>query len=248
MIAFRMIPAALAAFAAASSPAQDLPIPEVDYPTLPPAAAAAEGFVPPGWSIDARADGDLDRDGAPDLALVLRQRDPANVIANDGFGPDRFDTNPRLLAVALARPGGGYRLAAQNHRLIPRHTEPVLDDPFDPDGEALKIERGTLRISLIRFASAGGWDSGGTAFTFRWRDGALRLIGYDWDNVRRNTGDTREISINFLTRRMRTATGSIENDEQQVRWSRIPDRPLPTLDEIGDGLDYDPDGVLGRPG
>ncbi|HEX8640185.1 MAG TPA: hypothetical protein VF704_03410 [Allosphingosinicella sp.] len=230
----------------APATAQELAIPPVDYPALPVSAASAEAFVPAGWRIDALEEGDLNGDGADDLAFVLREQDPANVIDNAGFGPDRFDTNPRMLAVALAERRGGYRLVAQNHRLIPRHTEPVLDDPFDPEGEALKIERGTLKLSLIRFASAGGWDSGGTAFTFRWQDGALRLIGFDWDNVQRASGETREVSINFLTRRVRSASGNIERDDEQVRWSRIPAGPLPTLDEIGDGLEFDPGGILAR--
>lgn len=224
--------------------AQELAIPEVDYPSLPATGARAEGFVPAGWRIDAREEGDLNGDGAADLALVLRGRDPANVLGNDGLGGPQIDTNPRILAVAL-RESGGYRLVVQNHRLIPRHTDPILEDPFDPAGEALKIERGTLKLSLIRFANAGGWDAGGTAFTFRWQDGALRLIGFDWDNVRRNTGETTEVSINFLTGRMRLTTGRLESDRQQVRWSRIPAGPLLTIDQIGDGLDFDPNGILG---
>ena len=239
------VAAILFAFAAPAA-AQDLRIPDISYPTLPAEVESAEDFVPTGWRIDDRAEGDLDRDGTADLALVLRQQDPANVIADERLASGPLDTNPRLLAVALARPGGGYRLVGQNHELIPRHTQPSLEDAFDPEGEALKIERGALKLSLIRFANAGGWDAGGTSFTFRWQDGALRLIGFDWDNVRRNTGEMVEVSINFLTRRMRTATGSIESDEERVRWSRIPAGPLPTLDEIGDGLDYDPYGLLER--
>ena len=246
MRALLVMSAACIASVAAPAAAQDLQIPEVVYPVLPAEAAAAEGFVPSGWRIDDRAEGDLDRDGSADLALVLRQQDPANVIADERLASGPFDSNPRILAVALATPGGGYRLVAQNHTLIPRHTQPTLEDPFDPEGEALEIERGALKLSLIRFANAGGWDAGGTSFTFRWRDGALRLIGFDWDNVRRNTGEMVEVSINLLTRRMRTATGSIESDEERVRWSRIPAGSLPTLDEIGDGLDYDPYGLLER--
>lgn len=226
--------------------AQEFEAPEVEYPTLPPTAAAADGFVPRGWRIDARAQGDLNGDGAADLALVLRGTDPANIVSNESFGPSNFDTNPRILAVALAERGGGYRLAAQNHRLIPRHTISTIDDPFDAEGEALKIERGTLKLSLIRFASAGGWDAGGTAFTFRWQDRALRLIGYDYDNVRRNSGETVSLSINFLTRRARIASGNIGRDDEDVRWERVRARPLYTLDEIGDGLDFDPDGARAR--
>jgi hypothetical protein len=238
--------ALLPLLAAAPAAAQEDEAPPVTYPTLPARAATAEGFVPAGWRIDARAQGDLNGDGDSDLALVLRGQDPANVVSGS-LGPANFDTNPRILAVAFAERGaGGYRLVVQNHRLIPRHVIATIDDPFDPEGDALEIERGTLKVSLIRFASAGGWDAGGTAFTFRWQNGALRLIGYDFDNVRRNTGESTSLSINFVTRRARIATGRIESDAERVRWSRIRAGPLLTIDEIGDGLEFDPDGAVSR--
>jgi hypothetical protein len=83
-----------------------------------------------------------------------------------------------------------------------------------------------------------------TAFTFRWQDGALRLIGYDYSDVGRNTGETVDVSINFLTHRARIATGNIERDDEDVRWTQIDRRPLLEIGEIGDGLAFDPQNML----
>ena len=70
-------------------------------------------------------------DGRPDHAFVLHQADPRNVLDNRGkLGSERLDSNPRVLAVALARPDGGYALALQDAALIPRHESPTMDDPF----------------------------------------------------------------------------------------------------------------------
>jgi hypothetical protein len=91
------------------------------------------------------------------------------------------------------------------------------------------------------FMSAGGWEMGGTAYTFRWQDGAFRLIGFDRDIVRRNTGDTREISINYLTGRKQLKTGNIGTDGQSSRTVRIARKPLLELGQIGDGLMFDPE-------
>lgn len=232
---------ALLALPASGAAARDFVIPPVSYPPLPVAGAAAQDFVPQGWRIQARADGDLDGDLRADLALVLRSEDPANVI-RETMCEERFDTNPRILAILLAKPGGGYRLAVDNHALIPRRENPCEVDPFS-DASQIAIERGTLRIDLERMMSAGGWDAGTATFKWRWRDGALRLIGFDYSNVKRNTGALGLLSINYSTGRAKISTGNIGTDREKVRWTTLRDRRAPTLGGIGDGLMFDPEGL-----
>jgi hypothetical protein len=230
--------------APAAAAAQELP--PVDYPRLPVAAATERDFVPQGWRIEARAVGDLDADGKADLALVLRGTDPANVVA-EPMCEERLDTNPRLLVVLLASPAGGYRLVADNHELIPRRDNPCQVDPFSDPGQ-IAIERGVLRIDLERMMSAGGWDMGTTTFRWRWRDGTMRLIGFDYSNVRRNTGALTLVSINYLTGRVKISTGNIGTDREKVRWTTLHSRRAPTIVDIGDGLTFDPeDLVSGQP-
>lgn len=221
-------------------------LPRVSYPSLPSSAADAAGFAPSGWRVESQSSGDLDGDGRADLAFVLRMQDPANILDNEGLGSDPFDTNPRILAVALARPQGGYRLIVQDHALIPRPESPAQQDPFEsPDG-GLRLVRDTVRVDLYRFMSAGGWDAGPTRFTFRWQAGALRLIGYDYNNVHRGLGCLTTLSVNYLTRRARLAAGYIDEDAEQVRWRRLAARPLLAIGEIGDGFAFDPDGLVGN--
>ncbi len=229
---------------APAATAQDFVIPPVSYPPLPAAAATAQDFVPKGWRIEARADGDLDGDSRADLAIVLRSGDPANFI-RETMCEERFDTNPRILALLLAKPGGGYRLAVENHALIPRRENPCAVDPFADPGQ-IAIERGTLHIELERMMSAGGWDAGVTIFKWRWRDEALRLVGFDYSNVKRNTGALTLVSINYLTGRAKISTGNIETDREKVRWTRLRSRRAPTLGEIDDGLMFDPEGLVGN--
>lgn len=217
--------------------AHALDLPPVQYPTLPAQAATAAGFVPNGWMLESSIEGDLDQDGRADLVLVLRQQDPRNVIEHDGFGPSPHDSNPRILAVAWSRPTG-YVLAVQDHQLIPRPENPVMSDPLEEGG--VSIQRGTLKVALFSFASAGSWSMGTTAFTFRWQDGAFALIGYDQDSVMRNSGKTESLSVNFSTRKVRRVEGSIENDKDSVRWQPLRGTRRWTLQTVGDGWAFDP--------
>jgi len=226
----------IAAPAAAQYPG-DQEIPPVNYPTIPKTAAAPEGFVPRDWKLEAKATGDLNGDNLPDAALVLHLDDPANRIAPSWDETIRYDTNPRMLIVAFARKGGGYELAATDHKLIPRLENPNQDEPFDE----VKIVNGTLRVKMHLFLSAGGWRMGGSAYTFRWQDGGFRLIGFDRDDVMRNTGDTEEVSINYLTGTKQLKTGNIGTSDEKKRTVKIARKRLIALEDVGDGLYFYPD-------
>jgi hypothetical protein len=221
----------------------ELVIPPVSYPALPASAAAAEGFAPRGWRVEARAGGDISGDGLADLAVVLRMNDPANILTHDGLGDNPFDTNPRILAVALGVPGGGYRLAAQDHQLIARRDYPTQSDPFEQE---LAIERGSLNVTVRLFMNAGGWGAGSSSFRFRWRDDGLRLVGYDHLDVQRNSGCMTRLSINYLTGRVKRSAGRTDLDRETVRWSRLPVRALLPIDRIGDGLAFEAGGERDR--
>lgn len=232
--------AALLLIGAPTALAQLPTIPNVTWPRLPAEAASAAGFAPPGWRTETELRGDLNGDGIADLAFTLRAQDPANVIAHSGLGQSPLDSNPRILAIAFGRAGGGYALAIQDHRLIPRHTDPVLSDAFDPEARNLTIQRGTLRVTLHSFASAGSWGAGNRSFTFRWQEGRFALIGFDSMSVHRGSGATEDVSVNFLTRRMQLSTGNIEHDRKRVQWRTLPARPLLSLGQIEDGMEFDP--------
>ncbi|WP_152568763.1 hypothetical protein [Microvirga sp. BSC39] len=176
------------------------------------------------------------------MVLVLRQNNPANLIENfEGFGEKPFDTNPRILAIAFReRLSGRFSLQLQNHTLIPRRTEPAADDPFDKD-IGIAVVRDGFQVRLNWWMSAGGWETFRTTHTFRHRSGHFELIGYDRETTHRGSGDTTSLSINYLTRKVKRTTGHISRDADKVRWQTLPQRPVPTLEHIGDGLSFEPE-------
>lgn len=228
----------LCLISAAPVTAQDMLIPPAPLPTLPATASSAEGFVPRGWIIEARATGDLDGDGDADLAMVLRSANPALIISNDGMGEPSFNTNPRLLLVAFADTGGRLRLAVQNGDYIARRTDPVQSDSFSAEGDGFVIQRGTLRVRQELFMSAGGWGMFNVTHTFRWQHGRLELIGLDRVSTQRNTGEMELVSINYSTGKVKLTATRIDSDQETVRWKTLPDRRRISIDEMGDGLAY----------
>ena len=225
-----------AAVAAVQSPGE-AEVPPVAYPTIAREARDAGHFVPAGWKLQALATGDLNGDKLADAALVLRMDDPRNLVSSDWDAARKYDSNPYLLVVAFARPGGGFALAASDHKLIPRLENQNQDEPFDE----VAIVNGTLRVKMHLFMSAGGWQMGGSAYTFRWQDGGFKLVGFDRDSVMRNSGETEEVSINYLTGRKQVKSGNIGTDKQRTRWMAHRRARLLDLGDVGDGLMFDPD-------
>ncbi len=218
--------------------AQEIVIPDVDYPELSATAATPEGFVPGGWVLEQKLTGDLDKDGDADAVLLIRQNDPANVVTHGGLGEDPLDTNPRILA-AVVKEKGGYRLAASDHQFIARRVDPVMSDPLSETG-GLSIDRGSLKADLYFFMSAGGSDTSVRTFRFRLTDGAFRLIGFEEALTNRMSGATQKVSINYLTGKAIIETGSIESDEVETTTRKLRKKPLLTMAEVGDGILFEP--------
>ena len=215
--------------------AQELAIPEVVYPKLMAHAGSGSDFVPKGWKLEHEVAGDLNQDGLPDLFLVLKDDDPKNIVSDPGFSENPVDTNPRILAVAFKEEAANtYRLIFENHVFVPRITEPVFEDYLDEGG--VTIDRGSINISLFSF----GGDIWRPAYQFRYQHGRFELIGYSDVRVRRSSGELTTTSINFVTRKVETTIGTIENDIVKTKTSELKSGPAITMDSIGESFRFEP--------
>lgn len=238
--AVHILALATACFPAPSTVASEDNIPAAILPSLPQAASRTAEFAPAGWIVEAQATGDLNGDGLDDIAFVLHETDQKNFIPTSGDpGASTLDANPRILAVAFGMgQERGYWLALQNHVLIPRRISSA-HDAFE-GSQSLSIRSGALRLVLSYFSSAGGWDMGNRTLKFRYRNRAFVLVGYEGTNLHRATGETRATSVNFLSGRAWMKTGSVHGEASTVRRFLLDAGATPTLDEVSDGLRFDP--------
>ncbi len=121
MIAF--LAAAALAGGATDAPAEIQPMPGPSTPSWESLTSYRDiGFVPRGWRLFDKAEGDLDGDGRTDSVLIIQENDPAKMRSNpDRLGMDYHDANPRIVLVILQDNPGQYRLVAKGNAIIPDH-------------------------------------------------------------------------------------------------------------------------------
>ena len=212
----------LSSIAFAEAPALASPLP-ANIGSLPANVGSLAALVPKGWEIEVKAEGDLNRDGRPDVALLLRQVDPEKVMG------DR-NANPRQLVVALGVPGRSYRLLLQNQAFIAANDNPTIDDPF----ESLQIRKVSLYVPFHYWASAGSWMMGNTQYTFRFREGALHLIGTDSNWMHRATDEETSTSTNHLTGKESLRTSEAGGEYEKTTILKHPRKPLACLTHTSD--------------
>lgn len=216
-----------------------------------PVSAADTSFarwVPSGWKLLHQAQGDLDGAGGRDAVLVLEQTDPARRVPNAHLGPAELNLNQRRLLV-LVDGGKGLAKAIEQDGVLPSEhdsDQPCLEDPLHEE-DAVVIRNRTLRLTEHSWTSCGSYGTSREAMIFRLEpDGKrLRLIGLDYSDMMRNSGEASETSVNYLSGRRKRVTGLNAFDPAENRpkttWSRISRRTPLYMDEmVGDcGAEHD---------
>jgi hypothetical protein len=168
---------------------------------IPSEAARAEDFVPAGWEVLSRAEGDLNTDGLKDYALDIAP--PKKTASTDETEINLYD----VVVVLFAESGGRWRRIGLNDRLT--------SSPFEA-GVALSIEKGVLIVN----SNYGNNYATDVTFRFRYDKPAAKLIliGFDFETYTRSGNEDgyvtsynyltgiREDTTNFIDRR-KNATG-----------------------------------------
>jgi hypothetical protein len=176
-------------------------------PKVPEQAKSIEGFVPAGWKIEKKIEGDLTKDNTVDTVLELIQNPPA--AAGD---------SQRKLLIILQNSDKSLHKAAVAEKLL------LCPNCFGTMGTNadIKIEKGILIIDHL----TGSRETQETTQRFRYEDKSKRflLIGEDIiNNDRLNVDGSSTKSINYLTGEQIEEV--IKNKKSTKKTTKIPVKP-----------------------
>ncbi|WP_201982662.1 hypothetical protein [Hymenobacter rubidus] len=190
-------------------------------PHIPATGRRLTDFIPAGYEVlnDGQATGDLNRDGRPDAALVLRSKAEYKETAETAEAP------PRYLVVLFGTPTG-FALAAQASRVMLRQDDGgAFGDPF----AGIDIAKGVLSISHYGGSS---WRWSHTD-KFRYQAGSFYLIGETRVSYQNNTdcaqGNWEMHDTNFVTGEYRVEKESEACKPLVNKRGKNPPKPLRKL-------------------
>lgn len=157
----------------------------ITVPAFPKTGKSPEAFVPSGWKVLKKAEGDLNKDNQADTALILASTQ------EDSNSEDAFEA-PRPLLLLFRQADGTYALSATHPDFVLcKMCGGVFGDPV----EDLKIERGTILISHY----GGSNERWGSKHRFRYQNGDWYLIGRTVMSHHNITGEHFEKDENLVT-------------------------------------------------
>lgn len=190
---------------------------------------APEDFLPAGFVIFDRIWGDLDRDGAKDLVLIIKGTDKSNFYTDEYRG--ELDRNRRGIIVLFNRKHG-FEQAVKNVACFSSENED--GGVYYPPELSLEIKKGNLYVHYAHGRYGYWW------YTFRYdKKSDFDLIGFD---ASENHGPIvqRTVSINFVTKRQQEKVNVNENTEDsgeevfEESWKNIPLKKAIKLSGIKD--------------
>ena len=170
-------------------------------------------------------EGDLNKDGFKDVVIIATPRNPENMqTRDDGYV---YNFNKPVMAVYFGNESGTYSLFKQYFNTIPG-----AEDEYQSVDIELNInEKGVMRISPSYFNSMGSSDSDASVYVFRFQNGDFYLIGKDTKSFSRYSGESTEVSENYLTHKRQTIVSNVfdESVKPKETWTNIPADPLEKL-------------------
>lgn len=170
-------------------------------------------------------EGDLNKDGFKDVVIIATPRNPENMqTRDDGYV---YNFNKPVMAVYFGNESGTYSLFKQYFNTIPGQEDEYQSVDID-----LRInDKGVMRISPSYFNSMGSSDSDASVYVFRFQNGDFYLIGKDTKSFSRYSGESTEVSENYLTHKRQTIISNMfdESVKPKETWTKIPADPLEKL-------------------
>ncbi|HTH81307.1 MAG TPA: hypothetical protein VL490_00140 [Mucilaginibacter sp.] len=168
-----------------------------------------EDFILPGWSILTSTRGDLNKDGLPDVTLVL-QSDNQHLAKN------------RILIILFKNTDSTYHFIGKtsNGYILTKNNSSSFD-PF----QSVRINKGVLELSFKKVDSLRIVDC---IYKFRWNKSLFPLIGAELNYQNRDSMYVH-YSYNFLTLYRNMRHGKVNGTWTEIDEAFYPDYPAKNL-------------------
>lgn len=158
-----------------------------NVPAVPNKVPNVAGFAAGGWKIESQADGDLNKDGRPDSAVILAFPDDGSPIVE------------RMLVVAFRDPAGKLVKNKENRTAVALSGGTLTSLP------RVSIKHGVLIVDH----SHGAKETTNYEHKYQWRDGNWVLIGYTENtHSQKNNYNHRSLDLNLLTGELASSLSS----------------------------------------
>ena len=188
-------------------------------------------FLPKGYVIFEKINGDLNKDGTEDLVIIVKGTNKENIVINQF--DEQVDHNRRGMIV-LFNKKDHYESVLKNYDCFSSENED--GGVYFPPELSIEIKNDNLYAHYAH-GRYGYWQ-----FTFRYQNSDFELIGYDESNG--GAVIESEKSINFLTKKKQVKVNTNENAEGgdevfKETWGKIIVNRLIKLSEIKDFYELD---------
>ena len=186
-----------------------------------------KAFVPKGYSLFQQYKGDLNKDGKPDVVLMIKGTEKSKWVDDECRG--RLDRNRRGLIILFKRKNGYQQILRNDTCFSSENEDGGIADA--PELE-LYIIKNTLHIYFAH-GRYGCWN-----YIFRYQNNDFELIGYNHNRCIRYV-TYYNLDINFSTRtRVYEENLNVDDNEKEEHYkvtkSKIKRRKLIKLSEIAD--------------
>lgn len=187
-------------------------------------------FLPKGFVVFERINGDLNKDGIDDCILIIKGTSKKYFVKNR-FGKI-VDRNRRGIII-LFKKGNHYDLAVENDTCFSSENED--GGVYMPPELWVYVKKGNLYIHYGD-GRYGYWE-----YTFRFQNSDFELIGYD-ESDDQGPVVNREISINFSIKKKLVKVNTNENaesDEDEVFKTTTKNISIDRLIKLSEIKDFD---------
>lgn len=192
----------------------DMQIESMEIVDIPVSGKSLESFIPKGWRLLDKADGDLNTDKLVDTAAVIEQ-DRKWVVEDFGSAPER------ILIILNKQKDGSYKMALSSINAILKADEGgIFGDPY----EDISIKNGVLTFSFYG-GSNYRW---GYTYKFRYQNNGWFMIGATLYNIYTGTGEYTSKDFN-LSIGKETVTKGVEGVKSTMKNINRGKKPLVNL-------------------